>query len=241
MRTTRSRPGKGPAADAAPVVGGAQPSSSVPVGIALLLRAVLATLARGVLALQASVTITRSSVLLIAFLVVHMCGNLSALGGKSKFNAYADAMAANPLLKAVEGYLLLAFVVHAAAGLLLSYRKRGYIRKAPVERGGLFVSSLLATAFIVLHVGHFRLSELQWTSTGLSGLGLHGGRDLFTMAQALLASRACALGYVGGTLALVAHLLLGWERAVRKIGLPAHAVRPHPNSDPGPHPNPGPS
>ena len=43
--------------------------------------------------------------------------------------AYADAMALNPVLKFIEVYLLLAFVVHAVAGGLLSWRKRAFIAK----------------------------------------------------------------------------------------------------------------
>ena len=38
-------------------------------------------------------------------------------------------MALNPVLKFIEVYLLLAFVVHAVAGVLLSWRKRTFIAK----------------------------------------------------------------------------------------------------------------
>ena len=48
---------------------------------------------------SAAASLTRSSLLLICFLVVHLLGNLSALAGAGAFNGYADAMARNPLLQ----------------------------------------------------------------------------------------------------------------------------------------------
>jgi hypothetical protein len=64
--------------------------------------AVLSMLARGVVAPAAAVTVTRSAILLISFLVVHMLGNLSALGGSEYFNAYADKLAHTPFMQLIE-------------------------------------------------------------------------------------------------------------------------------------------
>ena len=159
-----------------------------------------------------------------SFLVVHLLGNLSALAGKDAFNGYADALARNPLLKFIEVYLLLAGVAHAVAGLLISWRKRSFIAKAPVERGMLLFTSLVSLLFIIVHLTHFRLSEMSWSNGTLQGFALEANRDLFTQTQILLANPTTALFYCVGVIAILWHVYIGWERAVKKIDLPAASV-----------------
>jgi hypothetical protein len=155
---------------------------------------------------------------------VHLLGNLAALAGKDAFNGYADALARNPVLKFIEIYLLLAGVGHAAAGLLISWRKRSFIAKAPAERGMLLFTSLVSLIFIIIHLMHFRLSELSWYDGILNGLELEPNRDLFTQAQELLANPAMTLFYCTGVVSILWHVHLGWERAVKKIDLPTASI-----------------
>ena len=156
---------------------------------------------------------------------MHLLGNLAAFAGKDTFNEYAYIMSRIPLLKLIELYLLIAFVGHAITGLLLSWRKRAFISKAPVERGMLLLTSLVTLVFIILHVLHFRLSGLSGSGTNiLNGLAHVDGRDLFTMAQKLLGNPIMAVAYISGVLAVCWHLQLGWERVVKKIDLPMSTV-----------------
>lgn len=94
-----------------------------------------------------------------------------------------------------------------------------FIAKAPAERSWLLLTALVVTAFVVLHIQHFRLRFVQWSDGRLTGLPLEPGRDLYREAQLLLASPWMASFYCIGCAALSAHSWLGWDRAVKKIGL----------------------
>jgi hypothetical protein len=188
-----------------------------------LLKAVLLGLGRGILARpsSAAASLTRTSLLLVAFLVVHLLGNFSAVfGGAGAFNAYADALAANRAMAALELYLGAAFALHAGAGLVLTFRKR----RAFVARGGptpwlLLLTGLASGAFLVVHVLDFRFAH---------GVGrLVAGRDLHARAVQLLAGRpGRAALYAAGCCAVCVHVWVGWAKAVHKIGMPQSCVAP---------------
>ena len=188
-----------------------------------LLKAVLLGLGRGIVARpsSAAASLTRTSLLLVAFLVVHLLGNFSAVfGGAGAFNAYADALAANRAMAALELYLGAAFALHAGAGLALTFRKR----RAFVARGGptpwlLLLTGLASGAFLVVHILDFRFAH---------GVGrLVPGRDLHALAVRLLAGRpGRAALYAAGCCAVCAHVWVGWAKAVHKLGMPQTCVAP---------------
>lgn len=86
---------------AQPLAGEEIPTAPAPEGaitkLSQVLLGVLSGVAKSVLARTAAAMLTRSSLLLICFLVVHLAGNLTAFMGARQFNAYADAMALNPV------------------------------------------------------------------------------------------------------------------------------------------------
>ncbi len=63
---------------------------------------------------------------LITFLVVHLAGNLLLLGndGGEAFNAYAESMSTNPLIRILEVLLFLGFAIHIYQGLYLALQAR---------------------------------------------------------------------------------------------------------------------
>src|SRR3954471_19805008 len=76
-----------------------------------------------------------TGLLLFAYLVLHLAGNLMILGGQDTFNHYAHALVSNPLVVPAEIALLLFFLVHIYKALMMragNQRARpiGYERKS---------------------------------------------------------------------------------------------------------------
>src|SRR5512134_2660445 len=65
-----------------------------------------------------------TGLLLLAFLVVHVSGNLLLFAGPRAFNAYSHALVTNPLVYVAEAGLLILFLAHFASGLLLTRANR---------------------------------------------------------------------------------------------------------------------
>ena len=65
-----------------------------------------------------------------------------------------------PQIVAIEGYLLLSGVLHAAVGAYLTYNKRKVLFKGPASRfldqGKLALTGMVILAFIIVHLQHFR-------------------------------------------------------------------------------------
>ena len=89
---------------------------------------------------------------IILFLVVHMIGNQLVFLGPEALNAYGAAMANNPVTKAIEVYLLVGALAHAAVAFYFTWNKRKFILKRPLQNGKLLLTSVVVTTFIVLHV-----------------------------------------------------------------------------------------
>src|SRR4030095_16389452 len=53
-----------------------------------------------------------TGLLLFAYLLLHLAGNLMVFGGQDTFNHYAHLLASNPLVVPAEIALLLLFLVH---------------------------------------------------------------------------------------------------------------------------------
>jgi succinate dehydrogenase / fumarate reductase cytochrome b subunit len=218
----RARPVAAAGSADAPAAAPAAPTESQPretspslaAALVALVVGVLRALAQTILARDARTAVFRSAVLLLAFLVVHVAGNLAFLGGPGPFNAYADSLARNPLLAAVEWYLLAAFVAHAASAAVLTFRyKRAALRRGPladrVAALRLALTGAAVAVFLGFHLSHFRFGPVLLTSAGL--------RDLYALQVQVLGDPATALGYLAAIAALTLHLYWAWPRAVRLL------------------------
>ena len=202
------------ASAAAPAAAAAEPEL-LEVFIRLLVQ-MLVNVAKTVMAPTVAQTLTRSSVLLLCFLVVHMLGNLAVFAGADAFNGYGDMLAKNPALFAVECYLGLAFALHAIGGLYLTLR---FKKHRSLATGKLFYSSLLVILFVVLHLQSFRFGAVYYTTVAGEKV-----RDLFRLEKEFFADPKQVAFYVVAMGALGYHLNVGWPKAVRKMGLPKNYV-----------------
>jgi len=193
----------------------------------------LATI-KTIFAFEAINSINRTAVFLMTFLLIHCAGNLLIFVGADAFNVYGHLLHVNPLLKVIELYLLLATVIHAGAGMYLTYKKRRFLVKGSsvtvVGNLKLALSSLVVLAFLVIHLRQFKygafyeyLSTMDVTLLTESGIEtVPKGtpmRDLHKLEKEVFASPLNVWGYVFAITALGAHVWWGWSKSVGKLGV----------------------
>lgn len=111
----------------------------------------------------------------IAFLVMHLLGNLTLYGGGDAFNAYADKLhSLGVLLVAAEWGLLLFATIHIITGLTLfleNWRARPFRYTVKNRAGGRSLGSAtmpytgaLLFAFVVFHLLNFHFIDKSQTT-----------------------------------------------------------------------------
>lgn len=208
------------------------PPVSLPRAFVATVKAVLLALAKTIFASDVNTMITRTSIFLIIFLVIHMLGNLNVFFGAAQLNCYGHLLHINPLLKIIELYLALSFVLHAVAGVALSWRKRAALFKGGVRitsMNRLALSAVIASIFVVVHLVQVKFGKyyeyILTTPVSLEFFTIEAGtrmRDIYKLQLELFANPLIAHGYVLGIVALGAHVWWGWSKAVHKLGIPKH-------------------
>ena len=110
-----------------------------------------------------------SGLLLFAFLLVHVSGNLLLFAGREPFNDYSHKLISNPLIYVAEIGLLTLFVAHFVTGLLVTKSNRvarpiGYVVKRgaggashkSLSSTSMILSGLFVLAFVPLHLWSFK-------------------------------------------------------------------------------------
>jgi succinate dehydrogenase / fumarate reductase cytochrome b subunit len=112
-----------------------------------------------------------TGLVMIAFLIAHVLGNLQVFAGPLKINEYSAALhRLGPLLWLARGGLIVALVLHVVAAYQLTQRKRtarpiGYADADPqvstfasrtIRWGG-----VLLLVFIILHLLHFTFGTIH--------------------------------------------------------------------------------
>ena len=157
----------------------------------------------------------------IAFVILHMAGNLQLFAGRQKLNEYA-AMLHGPLHEVVllqRVVLIVAVVLHVLMAWQLTVRNRearpvGYVRREPqvstwsartMRWGGVFL-----LVFIVLHVLHFTTLDLDRSFAPLDAYG--------NLVKAF-ASPLVAVLYLAAMVFLGLHLYHGAWSSARTLGV----------------------
>jgi succinate dehydrogenase / fumarate reductase cytochrome b subunit len=226
-RNTATDEGAAPAAkDDTPAV---EPSSGEAVGATLI--SIVTALASTIFSTDATTSLNRSAIFLIFFLVVHMLGNLFIFAGPEAFNTYGYFLHINPLLKFIEAYLALGFVIHAGAGFFKTYKKANSIAKAPLTQGRLLISSLVVTGFVILHLKTFKFGAYyKHIAAGGFYIPLKGSveqgtemRDIYKLALEVFSDPIKVWIYIISIGVLGMHMWWGWEKTIKnnysKMGL----------------------
>ena len=151
------------------------------------------------------------------FLGVHLWTNLLAVRGRAAFDHAVGAIQATPALSVVEAAFILApLAFHAIYGVVLAAQSRPTVRRYGYLGNWLFtlqrVTGAAALAFIVMHLGQFRVPKL----TG--ALRWEGFHDRLA---SLLGSPGMFAAYVLGLTACVFHFANGLWTASQTWGLAA--------------------
>lgn len=178
-----------------------------------------------------------TGVLFVAFVVVHMVGNLKVYGGPDGFNDYAHWLreAFHPLLPyegllwILRAVLAVALVLHvwSAAVLWTRARRARGRHRAPLRRTSSLARTMPLTGIALLAFVVFHILDL---TTGHAGAAAFQGpttEESFAY-QNLVASferPASAIAYIVAMLALAAHVLHGVWMAAHDLGVTGQRSR----------------
>ena len=161
------------------------------------------------------IQVAAMGLLLCAYMVIHLFGNLFVYAGKGTFNHYAEVMESNPVLPAIEIALLGVFLCHISVALyswILNRRARPQGYQAWRSSGGqtlsgkaMTASGLVLLTFLGVHVRVFRFADR--------------GDDLYGLETATLASKPLAVFYLLALAALFPHLQHGFQSAFNTLGV----------------------
>ena len=113
---------------------------------------------------------------LIAFLIVHLAGNLLIFGGADLYNTYSHILISNPFIVAAELILLAFFIGHFVNGIILTIRNRharipykkkkwaDYTSRKSLSSSTMILSGLLILIFVPIHLWVFKYGT-YYTST----------------------------------------------------------------------------
>lgn len=168
-----------------------------------------------------------SGFVLLAFVLMHLAGNLLIFGGPEPLNAYAKKLRdLGPLLWVARGGLLLMLVVHVVTSLQLAVENRRarperyhvvQARSATMAGRTMVLSGLLVASYLVYHLLHF---TFHVTNPDLSrALDARGRHDVYLMTVRSFQRPGIVIAYVVSLALLCLHLSHGIGSACQTLGV----------------------
>ncbi len=161
---------------------------------------------------------------LISFLVVHVSLNATIFfnDGGQTFNAGADFMAHNPVIRIMEIVLFAGLIIHIVQALTLTLANKkarpvayakidGAANSSWYSRSMGILGSLLLL-FLVSHLSHF------WIDTKIA-VFKHEEHNTYLEMKEVFSHWYVVLIYLVGVIALCYHLLHGFQSAFQSLGL----------------------
>lgn len=174
-----------------------------------------------------------TGLLLFAYLLLHLAGNLLIFAGQSTFNEYSHSLISNPLTVPVEIALLLVFLLHVYKTVTMwfanqkarpiGYEKKswaGYTSRKSVASTTMIWTGLVTLLFVGIHLAQMKYGA--WYSIGDPPI-----RDLYRTEVEVFSSPAWVSVYVICMVLIGFHLRHGISSAFQSIGAdhPAYAKR----------------
>jgi succinate dehydrogenase / fumarate reductase, cytochrome b subunit len=152
----------------------------------------------------------------ILFLTMHLAGNLTLLGGRSMFNAYADRLHELGLVLVASEYgLLFLAIVHIVVGLSLflhNFKARPVRYHVNKSAGGRTIGSatmpytgILMLVFIVVHLMNFSFVDKSQTT-------------IYDIVFSAFSNPVYVIGYVIAMILVAVHVSHGLWSAFQTIG-----------------------
>jgi succinate dehydrogenase / fumarate reductase cytochrome b subunit len=170
------------------------------------------------------VLIAVTGLLLFAYLILHLAGNLLIFLGPDVFNEYSHMLISNPLVIPAEIALGVVFVVHiykAVRMYLQNLRARperyamkkwaGHTSRKSVGSSTMIVSGLLVALFVVIHLQQFKFGTWYVTTD-------ESVRDLYRTEVEVFRNPAWVAFYVALMGLIFLHLRHGIASAFQSLG-----------------------
>lgn len=177
--------------------------------------------------------VAASGAVLVAFVFLHMVGNLQVFLGPDSLNRYAAMLkSAGLLLWLARIGLLAALAVHVWGVVRLSLRNRAarggaYARQRPLASSygarHMLMTGLVLLAFVVYHLLHFTVGVTHPDHFGL--YDADGRHDVYSMVVLGFREPAVSAAYVAAMLLLGLHVGHGVGSAFRSAGLSGPRLR----------------
>lgn len=163
---------------------------------------------------------------LCLFLVIHLIGNIQLFiqDDGITFNAYAEFMSHNKLIKVASILTMASILLHAIQGILLAVQNRsargaGYKVKSAkssswASRNMAFLGTILFV-FIITHLQNFWY-QMKFGSIGTDA---EGAKDLYTVVAAAFQQEWLVALYVVAMAALAYHLVHGFQSGFQTLGI----------------------
>jgi succinate dehydrogenase / fumarate reductase cytochrome b subunit len=165
-----------------------------------------------------------TGILLFAYLILHIAGNLMVFLGRDTFNSYSHALISNPLVVPVEIGLVVVFLIHLFKAIRMTFQNQSarpakYAKKTwagGASQKSLASSSMILTGlailiFVPIHVKTFKYGAVYEVGDGV--------RDLYRMEVENFSSPLAVAFYVVMMTVVGLHLWHGVASSFQSIGL----------------------
>lgn len=165
-----------------------------------------------------------TGLLLFAYLVLHLAGNLILFAGQDTFNHYAHTLVSNPLVIPAEIALLILFAVHIYKTVMMWIGNRGarpvaYEKKSWAEHTSrksvssttMIWTGLVTLAFVIVHLVQMKFGA--WYQIGDPPV-----RDLYRTVIEVFSSPLWVAVYVFCMVLVGFHLRHGISSAFQSLG-----------------------
>jgi succinate dehydrogenase / fumarate reductase cytochrome b subunit len=179
--------------------------------------------------------VAMTGIVLIAFVIGHLLGNLQIFLGPDWVNSYAEHLRElGPLLWAIRAFLIVNVLLHIFYTISLAmenrrarpsnYKKRNYV-KATFASRYMAMSGLIVLAFILYHLAHFtvRVTDPRFLLLKADPLNRY---DVYSMMVYGFQNIFVSGFYVLGMFLLALHLSHGTSSFFQSLGLNDEKLAP---------------
>jgi succinate dehydrogenase / fumarate reductase cytochrome b subunit len=165
-----------------------------------------------------------TGLLLFAYLVLHLAGNLMVFAGQETFNHYSHALVSNPLVVPAELALALIFLIHIYKAVVMwtknqaarpvAYEEKawaGHTSRKSVGSTTMIWTGLATLIFVVVHVAQIKYGT--WYQIGDPPM-----RDLYRTEIEVFSSPVWVAVYVAAMALIGFHLRHGIASAFQSLG-----------------------
>jgi succinate dehydrogenase / fumarate reductase cytochrome b subunit len=165
-----------------------------------------------------------TGILLFAYLILHIAGNLMVFLGPQTFNGYAHFLISNPLVVPVEIGLLVVFLIHLFKAIRMTFENQNarpakYAKKEwaggasqkSIASSSMILTGLAILIFVPIHVWQFKYGTHYEFGEGI--------RDLYRTEVENFSSPIAVFLYVAMMVLVGLHLWHGVGSSFQSLGL----------------------